>query len=55
MPVKIVTDNVPDPPYRVVPEPGITTLPLHVRSGTEVCRNGVYRTTDIAHLNRVER
>ena len=40
MTVKIVTDSVSDLPPKVVKELGITVVPLHVRFGDEVFRNG---------------
>jgi len=46
MTVKIVTDSVSDLPPQVVKELGITVVPLHVRFGTEVYRDGVDLTTD---------
>jgi DegV family protein with EDD domain len=44
--VKIVTDSVADLPSDVVTELGITVVPLHVRFGTEVYRDGVDLTAD---------
>jgi len=46
MTVKIVTDSVSDLPPQVVKELGITVVPLHVRFGTDVYRDGVDLTTD---------
>lgn len=46
MTVKIVTDSVADLPPQVVGELGITVVPLHVRFGTEVYRDGVDLTAD---------
>ena len=46
MKVKIVTDSVSDLPPQVVKELGITVVPLHVRFGTDVYRDGVDLTTD---------
>jgi DegV family protein with EDD domain len=44
--VKIVTDSVADIPPKVAKELGITIVPLHVRFGTEVYRDGVDLTAD---------
>ncbi len=41
MTVRIVTDSVSDLPPQVVKELGIRVVPLHVRFGTEVYRDGV--------------
>jgi len=46
MAVKIVTDSVADLPPQVVNELGITIVPLHVRFGTEVYRDGVDLTAE---------
>jgi len=46
MTVKIVTDSVSDIPPKVAKELGITIVPLHVRFGTEVYRDGVDLTAD---------
>lgn len=46
MTVKIVTDSVSDIPPKVAKELGITIIPLHVRFGTEVYRDGVDLTAD---------
>ena len=46
MTVKIVTDSVTDLPSQVAKELGITVVPLHVRFGTEVYRDGVDLTAD---------
>ena len=46
MAVKIVTDSVSDIPPEVTRELGITIVPLHVRFGTEVYRDGVDLTAD---------
>ena len=46
MTVKIVTDSVSDIPPEVAKELGITIVPLHVRFGTEVYRDGVDLTAD---------
>jgi len=46
MAVKIVTDSVADIPPQVVKELGITVIPLNVRFGTEVYRDGIDLTTD---------
>ena len=46
MPVKIVTDSVADLPSQVVNELGITVVPLNVRFGTEVYRDGVDLTAE---------
>jgi len=46
MTVKIVTDSVADLPSRVVNELGITVVPINVRFGTEVYRDGVDLTAD---------
>jgi len=46
MAVKIVTDSVSDIPPKVAKELGITIVPLHVRFGIEVYRDGVDLTAD---------
>ncbi|MFC1984388.1 DegV family protein [Chloroflexota bacterium] len=46
MTVKIVTDSVADLPHQVISELGITVVPLNVRFGTEVYRDGVDLTTE---------
>ena len=46
MAIKIVTDSVADLPPQVVQELGITVVPLHVRFGTEVYRDGIDLTAD---------
>ena len=46
MTVKIVTDSVSDIPPKVAKELGITIVPLHVRFGNEVYRDGVDLTAD---------
>jgi len=46
MTVKIVTDSVADLPSQVVNELGITVIPLNVRFGTEVYRDGVDLTAE---------
>ena len=46
MTVKIVTDSVADLPPQVVSELGITVVPLNVRFGTEVYRDGVDLTAE---------
>lgn len=46
MTIKIVTDSVSDIPPKVAKELGITIIPLHVRFGTEVYRDGVDLTAD---------
>jgi len=46
MTVKIVTDSIADLPAQVVNELGITVIPLNVRFGTEVYRDGVDLTTE---------
>ena len=46
MTIKIVTDSVADLPPQVVQELGITVVPLHVRFGTEVYRDGIDLTAD---------
>jgi len=46
MTVRIVTDSVCDLPSEVVKELGITVIPLNVRFGTEVYRNGIDLTTE---------
>ena len=46
MTVKIVTDSVADLPSQVVNELGITIVPLNVRFGTEVYRDGVDLTAE---------
>ncbi len=46
MTVKIVTDSVADLPFQVVQEMGITVVPLRVRFGSEVYRDGLDLTAD---------
>jgi DegV family protein with EDD domain len=46
MTVKIVTDSIADLPSQVTQELGITVVPLHVRFGSEVYRDGVDLTAD---------
>jgi DegV family protein with EDD domain len=46
MTVKIVTDSVSDLPSEVVEELGITVVPLTVRFGTRVYRDGIDLTAD---------
>ena len=46
MPVKVVTDSVADLPSRVVEDLGITIIPLNVRFGEKVYRDGVDLTTE---------
>ena len=46
MTVRIVTDSVCDLPSEVVKELGITVIPLNVRFGTEVYRDGIDLTTE---------
>jgi len=46
MPVKIVTDSVADLPPQVAQELGITIVPLHVRFGDQVYRDGIDLTTE---------
>ena len=46
MTVKIVTDSVADLPPQVVKELGVTVVPLNVRFGTEVYRDGIDLTTE---------
>ncbi len=46
MTVKIVTDSVADLPPQVVKELGITVVPLNVRFGTDVYRDGVDLTAE---------
>ena len=46
MTVKIVTDSVSDLPSGVANELGITVVPLNVRFGTEVYRDGIDLTTE---------
>jgi len=46
MTVKIVTDSVSDLPTEVVKELGITVIPLNVRFGTEVYRDGIDLTAE---------
>jgi DegV family protein with EDD domain len=44
--IKVVTDSVSDIPPKVAKDLGITLVPLHVRFGTEVYRDGVDMTAD---------
>ena len=46
MPVKVVTDSVADLPLQVVEELGITVIPLNVRFGEKVYRDGIDLTTE---------
>jgi DegV family protein with EDD domain len=46
MTVKIVTDSIADLPFQVAQELGITVVPLHVRFGTDVYRDGVNLTAE---------
>ena len=46
MAVKIITDSVADLPSKVVEELGITVIPLNVRFGTEVYRDGIDLTAE---------
>ena len=46
MTIKIVTDSVADLPSQVVNELGITVIPLNVRFGTEVYRDGIDLTAE---------
>ena len=46
MTVKIVTDSVADLPSQVVNELGITVIPINIRFGEEVYRDGVDLTAD---------
>jgi DegV family protein with EDD domain len=46
MPVKIVTDSVCDIPESIVKELGITVIPILVRFGEEVFRDGIDITND---------
>lgn len=46
MTVRIVTDSIADLPAQVVRELGITVVPLNVRFGTEVYRDGIDLTVD---------
>ena len=46
MAVKIVTDSIADLPPQVVQELGITVVPLNVRFGSEVYRDGIDLTSD---------
>jgi len=46
MPVKIITDSVADLPPQVVQDLGITIVPLNVRFGEEVFRDGIDLTAE---------
>jgi DegV family protein with EDD domain len=46
MTVKIVTDSVADIPPRIIAELGITVIPVLLRFGEEVLRDGIDITTD---------
>ncbi len=46
MPVRVVTDSVADLPPQVVEELGITIIPLNVRFGEEVYRDGIDLTNE---------
>ena len=53
MAVKIVTDSVSDLPREIASELGITVIPLNVRFGTEVYRDGIDLTAD-QFYNRIK-
>ncbi|MGD9118768.1 MAG: DegV family protein, partial [Dehalococcoidia bacterium] len=46
MTVRIITDSTSDMPTEVAKELGITVVPLYVRFGEEVYRDGIELTTD---------
>jgi DegV family protein with EDD domain len=46
MPVKIVTDSVADIPPQIIAKLGITVIPVLLRFGEEVLRDGIDITTD---------
>ncbi len=46
MTIKIVTDSIADLPSQVAKELGITVIPLNVRFGAEVYRDGIDLTSD---------
>jgi DegV family protein with EDD domain len=46
MPVRVVTDSVSDLPPQVVEELGITVIPLNVRFGEDVYRDGIDLTAE---------
>ncbi len=46
MTVRIVTDSVADLPPQIVKELGITVIPLNVRFGEEVYRDGIDLTSE---------
>jgi len=46
MPVKVVTDSVADLPPQIIGELGITVIPLNVRFGEKVYRDGIDLTTE---------
>ncbi|MFC1995679.1 DegV family protein, partial [Chloroflexota bacterium] len=46
MAVKIITDSVADLPPQVAKELGITIIPLNVRFGTEIYRDGIDLTSE---------
>jgi fatty acid-binding protein DegV len=46
MPVKVVTDSVADLPPQIIDELGITVIPLNVRFGEKVYRDGIDLTTE---------
>jgi DegV family protein with EDD domain len=46
MPVKVVADSISDLPPQVVKELGITVIPLNVRFGDEVYRDGIDLTNE---------
>ncbi len=46
MPAKVVTDSVADLPPQVINELGITVIPLNVRFGEKVYRDGIDLTTE---------
>ncbi len=46
MSIKVVTDSVADLPSALVRELGITVIPLNVRFGEEVYRDGIDLTSE---------
>jgi len=54
MPVKVVTDSVSDLPPQIVEELGITVIPLNVRFGEEVYRDGIDLTAEQFYQKLVE-
>jgi fatty acid-binding protein DegV len=46
MPVKVVTDSIADLPPQIIAELGITVIPINLRFGEKVYRDGVDMTSE---------